>query len=176
MLLGRSRKYLKQTSPFRLYWTETTDAAEEIDEIVREARVSVPHFHILAGKEIKNYLLVPLAIMRAIADRFKEQKLGGTCSLQTLEKMIETIVNDTKSGVLSQHISNRMRHFDRRTSKDPATVAGEAISHVDKEWQDPSRRLLIVPGKQVLAALNTELQARLSTSYSNRPDNSTLEG
>jgi hypothetical protein len=102
--------------------------------------------------------------MRAIAERLKEQRLRGTYSIQTLEKMIEAIVEETKSAVLSQHISNRMRHFDRRTSKDPATVAGEAISHVDKEWQYASRRLLIVPGKQVLATLNTQLQAKVGIS------------
>lgn len=30
---------------------------EEIDEILRETRATVPHFHILDGKEIENYLL-----------------------------------------------------------------------------------------------------------------------
>ena len=137
---------------------------EEIEELINETRGSVPNFHILAGKEIENYLLVPSAITRAILDRLKEQRTTSTFSQEGLETMIELIVNELKSGVLSQHISNRMRYFDHRTSKDPATVAGEAIAHVDKGWRDASRRLLIVPGKQVLSAINTRLQATVGIS------------
>jgi hypothetical protein len=102
--------------------------SEEIEELVSETRGTIPHFHILAGKEIENYLLVPSAITRAIFDRLKEQKPVRAFSQAELEEMIDSIANGMKSAVLSQHISNRMRYFDHRTSKDPATVAGEAIS------------------------------------------------
>jgi hypothetical protein len=137
---------------------------EEIGELVKETRGSVPHFHVLAGKEIENYLLVPSAIVRAIAERLKEQKSAKTFSQSNLDDIVASVVSDMKSAVLSQHISNRMRYFDHRTSKDPATVASEAISHVDKEWKDSSRRLLIVPGKQVLSAINARLQDLLGVS------------
>jgi energy-coupling factor transporter ATP-binding protein EcfA2 len=138
--------------------------SEEIDELVREARASVPCFHVLAGKEIENYLLVPSAIGRAISERLKDQKSTKSLSKAGLEELINNIAEDAKSTVLSQHISNRMRHFDRRTSKDPATVANEAITYVDSEWREVSRRYLIVPGKQMLASLNTQLQANLGIS------------
>lgn len=137
---------------------------EEIDELVREARASTPHFHVLAGKEIENYLLSLPAIARAAGERMKEQKSRSPFSQEELEELITPILSDTKSWVLSQHISNRMRHFDHRTSKDPATVAAEAIQYVDDEWRDQSRRLLIVPGKQVLAGLNTQLQTKFGVS------------
>ena len=137
---------------------------EEIEALVQETRGSIPHFHVLAGKEIENYLLVPSAITRAILDRLKEQKRGNAFSQSMLEDLIDSIVAGMKSSVLSQHISNRMRYFDHRTSKDPATVASEAISHVDNEWHDGSRRLLIVPGKQVLSAINTKIQDAFGVS------------
>lgn len=137
---------------------------EEVDELVRETRGSVPSFHVLAGKEIENYLLVPSAIARVIADRQKDQKSPRTFAPAELEQMLDCVVQSMKSSVLSQHISNRMRYFDNRTSKDPATVASEAITYVDREWSEAPQRLLIVPGKQVLAALNTRLQQELGIS------------
>jgi hypothetical protein len=137
---------------------------EEIEELVRETRGSIPHFHVLAGKEIENYLLVPSALTRAITERLKEQVSARTFSQANLEDLIFPIADDMKSAVLSQHISNRMRYFDHRTSKDPATVASEAISYVDNEWRDASRRFLIVPGKSLLSAINTRLQDVLGIS------------
>ena len=57
-----------------------------------------------------------------------------------------------------------MRFFDNRTSKDPATVAKEAIANLDKEWHTPRGRLMVVPGKAILSALNTKLQNKLGIS------------
>jgi hypothetical protein len=44
-------------------------------------------------------------------------------------------------------------------AKDPATVASEASRFLDLQWGDLARRLRIVPGKLVLSAFNTRLQA-----------------
>jgi hypothetical protein len=138
---------------------------EEIEELVRETRGTVPNFHILAGKEIENYLLVPSAIARAINERLKERKSKiPAVSTALVQAMIAGISDEMKSSVLSQHISNRMRHFDNRTSKDPATVAQEAISLLDGDWKDSARRLMVVPGKQLLANLNSKLQETYGVS------------
>jgi hypothetical protein len=103
--------------------------AEEIEEITRDARTTVPHFHILERKEIENYLLAPRAIARAIADRLADCEGHYTeVTSENVEELITEITNEMKSGVLSQAISNRMRYFANRTSKDPATVAAEAIA------------------------------------------------
>jgi len=78
--------------------------------------------------------------------------------------MIDEITAEMKSAVLSQAISNRMRYFANRTSKDPATVASEAIAKLDENWTDRSRRMTVVPGKQLLATLNSRLQKNLGIS------------
>jgi hypothetical protein len=57
-----------------------------------------------------------------------------------------------------------MRFFSGRTAKDPATVVAEAVKLLDEEWKTLDRRLRIVPGKQVLSALNVELQRTLQVS------------
>ena len=78
--------------------------------------------------------------------------------------MLLRLADEMKSSVLSQWISNRMRFFDNRTSKDPATVAEEAITNLDKEWHSPRARLMVVPGKSLLSAFNTELQNKFGIS------------
>jgi hypothetical protein len=132
---------------------------EEITELVREARGTVPNFHVLEAKEIENYLLAPSAIARAINERLKERKSKiPAISVEVVQIMLSQLSDEMKSSVLSQLISNRMRYFDNRTSKDPATVAKEAISLLDKDWKSLSSKLMAVPGKQLLAGLNTKLQ------------------
>jgi energy-coupling factor transporter ATP-binding protein EcfA2 len=139
--------------------------AEEIDELTRDARGSVPHFHVLERKELENYLLVPSAITRAISDRLADRKESAVkISIENVEEMIDEITAEMKSAVLSQAISNRMRYFASRTSKDPATVASEAIAKLDENWADRSRRMKVVPGKQLLATLNSRLQKNLGIS------------
>jgi hypothetical protein len=57
-----------------------------------------------------------------------------------------------------------MRFYAGRSAKDPVTVAAEAVRKLDEDWSSLDRRLRIVPGKQALAALNTELQRSLRVS------------
>ena len=137
---------------------------EEIDGILKETRATVPHFHILDGKEIENYLLVPSALTHAVNDRLKERKAHESVSEKYVVDMLLRLADEMKSSVLSQWISNRMRFFDNRTSKDPATVSEEAIANLDKEWHSPRARLMVVPGKSLLSAFNTELQNKFSIS------------
>jgi energy-coupling factor transporter ATP-binding protein EcfA2 len=138
---------------------------EEIDEMSRDAREVVPRFHILARKELENYLLVPTAIARAIADRLKDRnKRDVKVTIENVEGMLDAIATEMKSDVLSQVISNRMRYFANRTSKDPATVASEAITKLDADWTTFSHRMTVIPGKQLLSTLNGRLQAKFGIS------------
>ena len=139
--------------------------AEEIDELIKETPSVVPNFHVLAGKEIENYLLVPEAMARAINERLKDKKSKiPAVSVDLVRLMLSQLSEELKSTVLSQRISNRMRYFHSRTSKDPATVAENAISLLDKEWKDLPSRLMIVPGKQLLSDLNSKLQQTYGVS------------
>jgi hypothetical protein len=137
---------------------------EEIDELLCEARKTVPCFHVLNGKEIENYLLAPSAIAKAVNERLRDRGSRKQMSSAQISEMLLAICKGMKSAVLSQHISNRMRFFGSWTAKDPATVAKEAILNFDKEWEDARACLMIAPGKQVLAALNAQLQESLGIS------------
>jgi len=141
---------------------------EEIKELTDGVRKTIPHFHILEGKEIENYLLNSTAITRAICDRLKDRGRSQVeieiISVEHTEHLMMTLTDDMKSDVLSQIISNRMRYFSNRTSKDPATVAAEAIVNLDSSWADLRGRLMVVPGKHFLASLNGLLQSRFGIS------------
>jgi hypothetical protein len=91
-------------------------------------------------------------------ERLKERKSNKNISEKQVEIILMKLADEMKSSVLSQWISNRMRFFDNRTSKDPATVAKEAIANLDKEWHTARDRLMVAPGKPLLAAFNTEIQ------------------
>lgn len=125
--------------------------------------MTVPHFHILQRKELENYLLVPEAIAAAIADRLGTRGDFQKWTQRALA-FIDELSEEMKSDVLAQTISNRMRYFGNRTSKGPATIAAEAITKLDSDWTPVERRMTVVPGKQLIAMLNSRLQQNLGIS------------
>jgi len=88
----------------------------------------------------------------------------ATVSSETIEDMLLKCTDDLRPDVHGQLIAHRMRFFSGRTPKDPATVVAEAVKRLDEEWKTLDRRLRIVPGKQVLSALNLELQRNVQVS------------
>ena len=84
--------------------------AEEISELIRDARTTVPHFHILERKELENYLIVPEAIAAAIAGRLTGRG-ASEMSIENVAALISRLSDEMKSDVLAQSISNWMRYF-----------------------------------------------------------------
>jgi energy-coupling factor transporter ATP-binding protein EcfA2 len=141
---------------------------EEIEDLLNSVRGAVPNFYILDQKEIENYLLSPRAISRAVQERMRDRGISdarvAAVSSETLEDMLLKCTDDLRPDVHGQLIAHRMRFFSGRTPKDPATVVAEAVKRLDEEWKTLDRRLRIVPGKQVLSALNLELQRNVQVS------------
>lgn len=139
-------------------------SAEEIAELLRDGRVTVPNFHILAAKEIENFLLAPPALFRAIEHKLRDRSSAHTVTVQEVSGMLDRIIADQKADLLGQYISNRVRFFSARSAKDPSTVVKEAIDRFENEWNDPVRRRIICSGKKAFAALNGQLQNRFGVS------------
>jgi hypothetical protein len=143
---------------------------EEIEDLVHNVRKTLPHFHVLGVKEIENYLLCPRAISRAVQERLRDRETAGVycasdqSSPEHLEALLASCTEAIKSEVHGQLIAYRMRFYSGRSAKDPATVVTEAVRALDEDWSALDRRLRIVPGKQVLSALNAELQRSLRVS------------
>jgi energy-coupling factor transporter ATP-binding protein EcfA2 len=138
--------------------------AEEISELLKDGRASVPHFHILSSKEIENFLLAPSAILKALEHKFKERNSTSTVALHDVSEMLESIIASQKADLLGQYISNRVRFFSTRSAKDASTVVKEAIDLFEREWLDPIRRIAICSGKKAFAALNGQFQQRFGLS------------
>jgi AAA15 family ATPase/GTPase len=83
---------------------------------------------------------------------------------ESVRDILAEISEALKSEVLSQHISNRMRHFSSRTAKDPSTIASEAIANLDKDWANSHTKFMAIPGKRVLTELNYRLQQKFNIS------------
>lgn len=141
--------------------------AEEIDAIVDSVRGTVPRFHVLANKEIENYLLVPTAMAKAVDSRLRERpelrKRFGTAPVDTVEEMLRRCTDPLKSHVHSQLLSNRVR-YTAKSGMDQATILRNAMDAIEPVWDDLATRLSVVPGKQVLAAFNSLLQTEWKAS------------
>jgi len=139
---------------------------EEIAELVKDGRSTVPHFHILNAKELENFLLVPTAISKAVEHRLKDRGISSDSSHLNaqIQDMLEAIMADQKADVLGQYVSNRVRYFATRSAKDASTVVKEAIQNLEADWGNPNRRIMICPGKKLFATLNGQIQKRLGVS------------
>jgi hypothetical protein len=137
---------------------------EEITELLRDGRASVPNFHILSSKEIENFLLVPSAISKALQIKLRERNSTAVVSASEVTEMLESILASQKSDLIGQYISNRVRFFTTRSARDPSTVVKEAIDQFERDWQEPTRRIAICSGKKAFATLNGQFQQRCGVS------------
>lgn len=138
--------------------------AEEISELLKDGRASVPHFHILSSKEIENFLLVPSAVLKALEQKLKERNSKLAVTFDDVNETLDGIIASQKADLLGQYISNRVRFFSTRSAKDPSTVVKEALEKFESDWRDPMRRAAICSGKKAFAALNGQLQERFGLS------------
>jgi energy-coupling factor transporter ATP-binding protein EcfA2 len=134
----------------------------EVSEVVASLRKFCDYAVVHNRKELENFLLYPPAIVRAICARQSERKKRGE-SVKTfsddISQMLCHITDGMKNRVASQLVARR-KNYDKRMqpSVDEATITERAMNDFDVQWNDPVRRLDLVPGKEVLGALNTELQ------------------
>ncbi|MDJ0449141.1 ATP-binding protein [Methylocystis sp. JR02] len=140
---------------------------EEVDELVSNMRTTVKCFHILGAKEIENYLLVPDAIRKAVNERLRERAestADSTVTDETVIKLLDGCTNEVKPEVSAQIISHRSQFLGNKYGRDSATVVTETIRNLDSDWSCLQKRLFIVPGKQILASLNRQLQSKYGVS------------
>jgi hypothetical protein len=81
-----------------------------------------------------------------------------------IESILLKCTDEVKADVSAQVIAHRSTFFNGRDPRDQATVVAETLRNLDSDWADVRRRLAIVPGKQILTALNRELQATFHIS------------
>ncbi|HEY8688032.1 MAG TPA: hypothetical protein VIM07_02265 [Chitinophagaceae bacterium] len=121
------------------------------------------HFaHIHSCKEIENFLLIPESIEKAIQDRIKESnsRTGkATVFDGNIHEILDAISNEFKYKCQAQLQSHRLKYEKSVNPRnDESTITENILKEFESQWRDINERLLIVPGKEFLSALNTRLQ------------------
>lgn len=139
---------------------------EEIKEIQGDLDKHLELSHIHARKELENYLLVPEILDKALrkAIRERQRRVGdGIEEGETIFIILGRITAPLKIKIQAQYVSRRV-DFLKNSGKDGATISAETMEIFEDKWSDITTRMEIVPGKEVLKSLRTEVQSIYSVN------------
>ncbi len=118
--------------------------------------------HIHSCKELENFLLMPDSIKKAIEDRINESNVRtGKSSVfdKDIIEYIEAISCDFKHKTQAQLQSHRLKYDKSKNPRsDESNIIEVILKEFDKQWDDLSERLKLIPGKEFLSVLNENLQ------------------
>lgn len=143
---------------------------EEIEEVRTELIKNGFEVHIHGRKEIENYLLNTVAITRAVEARISERaRRNGEARrpAPNIESLIDSATASVKHDVFAQ-IQAREFEFVKRKSPhfDQATITAKISKRFESMWSIREARLAMVPGKEILAKVNSAVQAMVGVSVS----------
>jgi predicted ATPase len=124
--------------------------------------------HIHRRKEIENYLLDPGALQAALVTRLRERarRSGGAVkAAPDLKSYLASCMEHFRHDVFAQLLA-RFTDFKKRSAAhlDHATVAAELSREFERKWSESGGPEAMVPGKDVLAKLNSKLQEELGVT------------
>ena len=123
-----------------------TDA--QVSSVVAEFATVNVDVHVWNKKELESYLLIPSAIARLCK-----------CAIEEIIAVIDQIMDDIRNKVTSRLLYERVE-TERSTGKSVSTINEEVLDEVEKNWADKNFRYAVCPPKQILAGVNSHLQAR----------------
>ena len=134
----------------------------ESKKIASELEKHCEFAHIHGRKELENFLLWPEAIARAIESRRVEQekRTGKPIKFhENVTTLLLALTDPLKHKVQSKYLGRRLQFQRSQTpGVDDSTITEKLMTQYETEWSRDEERLSLVPGKEVLAALNTHLQ------------------
>lgn len=137
-------------------------SSAECKAVEKECKKFCEVAHIHSRKEIENFLLVPSAIDRAAVQKIADQNKRTGKSLKykaNINDVITEYVDEIKNMVSSQHLAFR-RRFDKKSNPgiDDATSNAAVLNELEGMWDDLTKALLLIPGKEALGHINQQLQ------------------
>ncbi|WP_394699274.1 ATP-dependent endonuclease [uncultured Desulfobacter sp.] len=138
----------------RDYWCE-----EELAEIKAELDKNLNFSHIHQKKEIENYLLIIPVLERALIKAIKERENRTNVTIEvtvSTSTILDNITSKKKESTQSQYLAKRSE-FLRERKADVATINAETLRNFNKIWENLDQRLSIVPGKETLRELRSEV-------------------
>ena len=124
--------------------------------------------HIHNRKELENFLLDPNTIKKAIEKRLIEQNRRSgksECFSEDILQLLNGITDSLKNDILAQYLKKQtpfLKAADK--SIDDTNITSYLLNSFGEKWNDMPERLKLVPGKEVLARLNTYLQDKWKIS------------
>lgn len=119
------------------------DVAAMVDRL---ANVGVEG-HVWEAHELENYVIKPAVIARV-----------SRAPLRDVTAIVERVVRDAEPEFLSGVTTHMLKTARRRRESEEAAIRkGQRVGPL--LWADESKRVLRPPGKEMLAAINAELQA-----------------
>lgn len=143
----------------RDYWSN-----EEIATICNELSQNLTFSHIHDRKEIENYLLVITVLERVLSKALTDKAditQNDSMVIEPISDVLDRLTSPLKSHLQAQYIDKRTEYL-KRNKLDGATITKETIELFESKWDDLETRMGIVPGKEVLRLLRTELQQKYS--------------
>ena len=122
--------------------------------------------HIWTKKEMENYFLIPNAIRKAIDQRVQERIATGTINASTqinVESVLIEMCEQLKTETLSKIIASRAK-IDQKLGLDISTVIASVTNEFEKQWENLSFKLSVVPGRIYMGKLNEYLQREFKIS------------
>jgi hypothetical protein len=122
---------------------------EEVDERVAEGKLWKVSLHVWARKEIENYLLVPTAICRLIAER-------ADIGVKGPDEVTVTTELDRLAAMMKEDILDAMAEvaYARKKKAGMTTANKAARSQLAICWKTEEGRWGRLPGKKVISALS----------------------
>jgi hypothetical protein len=136
---------------------------EEIADIEMELAKELTGAHILARKEMENYLL-NLEVLQRVMQKQLEQKNRrqgtNTRPPRTIHQYLVEITEPIRLEVQSQYLARKLA-YHRSSGADASTLSIKVMQEFEARWSDLKQRMWIVPGKSVLRALRDSVQGEL---------------
>ncbi|WP_096671029.1 ATP-dependent nuclease [Polaromonas sp. AET17H-212] len=143
---------------------------DEVKQVEAELKKHAAFLYVHKCKEIENYLLNVSVLTRAVKSRLAERaRRIGTDLLECpdIAGFLDDIASEVKSSVLSQVLARNLDIAKKiQPNLDPATINKKAIEEFEIAWNIPQARLALLPGKEMLARLNTKIQELVQVSVS----------
>jgi hypothetical protein len=144
--------------------------SEELDDTASELRKNGFYVVIHRRKELENYLLQPAVLSRAAEARTLERakRSGATkAAVPDIKDMLASAMEEVRHATFAQLQARELEYRKRRNSGlDQATITAAFVKLFENEWATEDGRIALVPGKEVLAKLNSQLQAVAGVSVS----------
>jgi len=141
---------------------------EECAYIKKECVESCEFIHIHNRKEIENFFLskdpIDRAILRRLADRLRRS--GGYAEYEgEAYQILQEFCLQKKGYVFSQYLAEGKRFARSHSSSQHESQLNEhMLEWLEQRWTDEELRLMMVPGKDALAFVNSKIQPKYGVS------------